>query len=202
MIESLTDPEVFPKLLAVLGLLVVSGFFSGSETALTAASRARIHAAERDGNKAATIVARLLASRERLIGALLLGNNLVNILASSLMTGLMFSLTGGDDSAILIATAVMTILILIFAEVLPKTYAITRPDEASLMVSRPVSIIVALFAPIVAAVQLIVNAVLRLFGVRSDASPWTAADEIRGAVDLHQSTRIQDRHSVSQGKGL
>ncbi|NNE57403.1 MAG: HlyC/CorC family transporter [Hellea sp.] len=185
MIEILTNPEVFTKLLAVFGLLVISAFFSGSETALTAASRARIHAAERDGSKAARIVARLLERRERLIGALLLGNNLVNILASSLMTGLMFSLMGGDDMAILIATVIMTVLILIFAEVLPKTYAITRPDEASLMVSRPVNIIVALFAPVVAAVQVIVNAVLRLFGVNSDASPWTAADEIRGAVDLH-----------------
>jgi len=185
MLETLSNPEVFTKLLAVFGLLFISAFFSGSETALTAASRARIHAAERDGSKAAGIVARLLERRERLIGALLLGNNLVNILASSLMTGLMISLMGGDDMAILIATIIMTVLILIFAEVLPKTYAITRPDEASLMVSRPVNIIVALFAPIVAAVQVVVNAVLRLFGVNSDASPWTAADEIRGAVDLH-----------------
>ena len=185
MLENFSDPTVLRTIFVVLCLLVISGFFSGSETALTAASRARIHAAERDGDKRAGIVARLLATRERLIGALLLGNNLVNIGASVLMAGLMTQLFGESGTSQLLATAVMTVLILIFAEVLPKTYAITRPDQASLSVARPVNIVVAVFAPIVALVQTIVNGVLRLFGVRSDASPWTAADEIRGAVDLH-----------------
>lgn len=185
MLETLQDPAVFLPILAVFGLLFISAFFSGSETALTAASRARIHAAERDGDKAAGIVAKLLARRERLIGALLLGNNLVNIGASVLMAGVMTKLFGDGGMATFWATMVMTALILIFAEVLPKTYAITQPDKASLMVSRPVNIIVAVFAPIVAFVQIIVNAVLRTFGVDSDASPWSAADEIRGAVDLH-----------------
>ncbi len=185
MIEALQDPAVFLPMLSVFFLLFISAFFSGSETALTAASRARIHAAERDGNKAAGIVSRLLARRERLIGALLLGNNMVNIGASVLMGGVMAKLFGDTGLAIFLATAVMTILILIFAEVLPKTYAITRPDEASIMVSRPVNVIVAVFAPVVFVVQIIVNWVLRRFGIDSEASPWTAADEIRGAVDLH-----------------
>ncbi len=185
MIETLKDPAVFLPMLAVFALLFISAFFSGSETALTAASRARIHAAERDGNKAAGIVAKLLARRERLIGALLLGNNMVNIGASVLMAGVMTQLFGDSGWASIYATIVMTVLILIFAEVLPKTYAITRPDKASLMVSRPVNMIVAIFAPIVFVVQVIVNWVLRRFGIDSDASPWTAADEIRGAVDLH-----------------
>ncbi len=185
MLETLMSPEIITTSIIVLCLLVVSAFFSGSETALTAASRARIHAAERDGNKSAGIVARLLATRERLIGALLLGNNMVNIGASVLMAGIMAQLFGDTGMAKATATIVMTILILIFAEVLPKTYAITHPNRASLRVARPVNFIVAIFAPIVALVQTIVNAVLRMFGVRSDASPWTAADEIRGAVDLH-----------------
>ncbi len=185
MLETLKDPDILRGIGIVVCLLVISGFFSGSETALTAASRARIHAAERDGNTSAGLVSRLLQSRERLIGALLLGNNLVNIGASVLMAGLVTSLFGDSGWSQLIATAVMTVLILVFAEVLPKTYAITHPDKASLAVARPVSLIVALFAPIVSVVQIIVNGVLRLFGVKSDASPWTAADEIRGAVDLH-----------------
>ena len=185
MLETLKEPSVFLTILAVMVLLVISAFFSGSETALTAASRARIHAEERDGNKAAGIVARLLARRERLIGALLLGNNLVNIAASVLMAGVMTKLFGASGMSQFIATLVMTVLILIFAEVLPKTYAITRPDKASLMVSRPVNIIVAIFAPVVFVVQVVVNWFLRRFGIDSDASPWTAADEIRGAVDLH-----------------
>ncbi len=185
MLETLKDPSVIMTILTVFGLLVISAFFSGSETALTAASRARIHAEERDGNKAAGIVSKLLARRERLIGSLLLGNNMVNVAASILMGGVMAELFGDGGWSLLIATVVMTALILIFAEVLPKTYAITQPDKASLNVARPVNIIVSLFAPVVSLVQVIVNAMLRLFGVDSDASPWTAADEIRGAVDLH-----------------
>lgn len=185
MLELLKDPDIIRTIIIVLLLLVVSGFFSGSETALTAASRARMHAAEQDGDARASIVSRLLATRERLIGSLLLGNNLVNIGASVLMASVMTDLFGEGGMAQLIATGVMTLLILIFAEVLPKTYAISQPDKASLSVARPVGVIVAIFAPIVATVQVIVNGVLRLFGVDTNASAWSPADEIRGAVDLH-----------------
>ena len=183
MWTELSRPENIAILVSIVLLLTTSGFFSGSETALTAASRARIRVAERDGDKRAGIAARLLRNRERLIGALLLGNNLVNILASSLATVLLSRLFPGA-LGVAVATGVMTVLILIFAEVLPKTYAITNPDRASLKVSRPVSVIVAVFAPVVAVVQKIVNFVLRLLGVESDAS-WSAAEEIGGAVDLH-----------------
>lgn len=185
MLELLKDPDIIRTIIIVLLLLVVSGFFSGSETALTAASRARMHAAEQDGDARASIVSRLLATRERLIGSLLLGNNLVNIGASVLMASVMTDLFGEGGMAQLIATGVMTLLILIFAEVLPKTYAISQPDKASLSVARPVAVIVSIFAPIVATVQVIVNGVLRLFGVDTNASAWSPADEIRGAVDLH-----------------
>lgn len=185
MIDKITHPDSLIKMGIILLLLVVSGFFSGSETALTAASRARMHAAERSGNAKAGIVARLLASRERLIGALLLGNNLVNILASTLMAGLVLYIVGDGVWATAIATFIMTTLVLIFAEVLPKTYAITRPDDAALKAARPVSFVVAIFAPIVSVIQVIVNSVLHLFGVNSNATAWTAAEEIRGAVDLH-----------------
>ena len=183
--ERLTDTDTLLKIGVILALLVLSAFFSGSETALTAASRARIHAKVKEGNLRASLVARLLESRERLIGALLLGNNLVNILASALTTALMLELFGG--AGVIYATIIMTIMVLIFAEVLPKTYAITRPDSAAMAVARPVSIILKIFAPIVRVVQILVNGVLRLFGVRSDAGSWTAADEIRGTIDLSHS---------------
>ena len=137
MLDTLRQPEVLTTIFVVMMLLVVSGFFSGSETALTAASRARIKAAESDGDVRAGVVSRLLEARERLIGALLLGNNMVNIGASVLMAGLMTDLFGDSAASQALATAIMTVLILIFAEVLPKTYAITRPDQASLAVSRP-----------------------------------------------------------------
>jgi len=106
-------------IIVIFILLGISGFFSGSETALTAASKARINRLAREGNKAAIKVAKLIEDRERLIGGILLGNNLVNILAAALATGLFISLVG--EEGIAIATLVMTVLILIFAEVLPRT---------------------------------------------------------------------------------
>jgi len=169
----------------ILCLLVFSSFFSSSETALTAASRVRMHAAEKDGDKRATIVQRLMNMRERLLGGILLGNNLVNILASVLTATLFTNIFGAGGMAMAMATVVMTALILIFAEVLPKTYAISQPDKWALIVARPINFIVRLLSPVVSIVQVIVNGVLRLFGVDTKASAWTAADEIKGAVDLH-----------------
>ena len=107
--------------IAIVILLMISGFFSGSETALTAASRARMHALERDGDKRARTVNKLLANRENFIGAILLGNNVVNILASVLATSLFTALFGQGGLALVLATAVMTVLVLIFSEVMPKT---------------------------------------------------------------------------------
>ena len=141
--------------LAVLLLLGMSAFFSGSETSLTAASRARMHQLERSGDARAGIVARLLTTRERLIGALLLGNNLVNILASALATSVFLRLFG--DAGVVYATLVMTALVLVFAEVLPKTYAINNADKMALGVSRAVDLLTRLFGPVVMAVEVIVR---------------------------------------------
>ena len=110
---------------------------------------------------------------------------MVNILASVLTTAVFTNIFGDGGAALAGATIVMTLLILIFAEVLPKTYAISQPNKMALKVARPISLIVKIFAPIVSVVQVIVNGTLRLFGVDSNASAWTAADEIKGAVDLH-----------------
>ena len=171
--------------IAIVILLMTSAFFSGSETALTAASRARMHALEREGDRRARTVNRLLSNRENFIGAILLGNNVVNILASVLATTLFTTLFGQGGLALAVATGVMTILVLIFAEVLPKTYAITRPDAVALVVSGPISVVVRTASWIIKLVQLIVNGVLRLFGVGAPESPLSADDEIRGAIDLH-----------------
>lgn len=183
--SAILEPQNLILIGIILTLLVFSGFFSSSETALTAASRVRMHAAEKDGDKRATIVTRLMNMRERLLGGILLGNNLVNILASVLTTTLFTKIFGDSALALAAATGVMTAMILIFAEVLPKTYAISQPDKLALIVSRPISLTIKILAPIVMVVQLIVNGVLRVFGVDTNASAWTAADEIKGAVDLH-----------------
>ncbi|MGB0056512.1 MAG: CNNM domain-containing protein, partial [Methyloceanibacter sp.] len=140
---------------AILGLLVLSAFFSGSETALTAASRARMHALEQDGNRRARIVNWLLSIRERLIGAILLGNSLANIAASALATSLFLTLFG--DVGVAYATAVMTVLVVLFAEVLPKTYAIVNADRMALFVAPAVRFVVAVLAPVTRAMQFLVR---------------------------------------------
>ncbi len=171
-------------IVAVIILLFLSGFFSGSETALTAASRARIHQMEKSGDGKAKTVSRLIASRERLIGALLLGNNLVNILASALATSVFLTLFG--HAGVAFATLIMTALVVVFAEVLPKTWAISNPERFALAVAPVVNVIVAVFGPVVIGVEAIVRIMLRVVGVNvgEDTSILSAHEELRGAVDL------------------
>ena len=188
---------VIGTVIAILILLSLSGFFSGSETALTAASRSRMHQLEKDGDTRAGLVNRLIADRERLIGSILLGNNLVNILASALATNLFVTLIPGAGGVVA-ATAMMTVLVLVFAEVLPKTYAITRPDKMAMSVARPVNWLVAGASWLVYGIQMIVNATLRLLGVKppEDVTP---EDDIRGTIDLHHSEEgldAKNRHRL------
>ena len=171
---------------AIFVLLALSGFFSGSETALTAASRARLMQLEKQGSRGAGIATVLMQSRERLIGALLVGNNLVNILASALATSALMRLFG--EAAVVYATFVMTALVLIFAEVLPKTLAILRPEAFAVAVSPVVRMVVIVLAPVTATVQQIVRLILRGFGVRAEDMDQTSArEEIRGTVDLQHA---------------
>jgi len=170
---------------SIVILLAVSAFFAGSETALTAVSRGKMLQMERDGSRRAADVNALVGDRERLIGALLLGNTFVNILASSLATVLLTATLG--QRAVAAATAIMTVVILVFGEVLPKTLAIARTDRFALAVAWPVRMAVAILGPIVSAVQIVVWKVLGLIGVdQEEFGPVQPAhDEIRGTVELH-----------------
>ena len=174
--------------LVILVLLAVSALFSAAETALTGASRARMHQLEREGDAGARRVNALLERTPLLIGALLLGNNLINILSSALITETLGrSFPGAWGVAI--STAVTTTLVLIFAEVLPKTLAIGRPDDVSRTLSTFALFTTRLFGPIIIVVQIFVRAVLRLFGVAppTELDAALAQEEIRGAVEYHHS---------------
>ncbi|MCC0003286.1 MAG: HlyC/CorC family transporter [Methylobacteriaceae bacterium] len=167
----------------VAGCILLSAFFAGSETALTAASRARMHTLEKAGDKRAGTVNRLLRSRDRLIGAMLLGNTLVNIASSAVATSLLLAIAG--ESGAIYATFLMTALLLIFAEVMPKTLAINFPDRMSLVVARPVSVAVAIFGPALVAVEAIVRGVLGAVGVKLGAHQFTlGTEELKSTVDL------------------
>ena len=170
---------------AIAFLLVLSAFFSGSETALTAASRPVMHHLEQNGDHAAGLVNRLRDDNERLIGAILLGNNLVNILASALATSVLIELFG--EAGIVYATLGMTLLVLVFAEVAPKTYAINTADKSALAVAPAISVIVAVLSPFTRTINAVVRGALRLVGVKPQNGNSQAPDEqeLRGAIELH-----------------
>ncbi|MDA9910286.1 HlyC/CorC family transporter [Amylibacter sp.] len=181
------DASSWLTILAIFVLLGISAFFSGSETALTAASRGKLHSMADKGSRGAKRALALTEDTERLIGAVLLGNNLVNILAAALATSLFTRLFG--DSGVALATLVMTLLVLIFAEVLPKTYAISNSEGAASFVSAPIRALVIIFAPIVATVRITVRAILRLFGAKMTGldEDDAAQKEIAGAIALSHS---------------
>ncbi|WP_332711767.1 HlyC/CorC family transporter [Pelagibacterium mangrovi] len=184
------DASLWLSLLAIVALLAMSFFFSGSETALTAASRARMHQLARNGNARANLVEKLTAEKERLIGAILLGNNVVNILASTLAASVLIQIFG--EAGIAYATLVMTAAVVIFSEVMPKTIALIRPDSFALAVAPLIRTIVMVFSPITFAVQTIVNTILRVFGLdASNANAISGHEELRGTVDfLHAEGEV------------
>jgi Mg2+/Co2+ transporter CorB len=172
----------------VFGLLAISAVFSAAETALTGASRGRMHQLEREGDRAARRVNRLLSDQETMIGSVLLGNNLINILASALATQVLTrAIPGGWGVAA--ATAIMTVLVLVFAEVLPKTLAIVRSDDVARFLSAPTLVVVKVAGPIIYAIQWVIRKTLGLFGVKMDMEMdvLAAHEEIRGAVEYHHS---------------
>jgi Mg2+/Co2+ transporter CorB len=179
---------------AIAALLVFSAFFSGSETAMTAASRPRMHTLAQDGDHRAVVVNHLWHEREHLIGALLLGNNLVNILASALATSALIALFG--DTGVVYATLGMTVLVLIFSEVLPKTYALQNADRTALAVAPVLRPVVALLKPFSQLIQVIVRGTLSLFGVevRQALTAEATEEQLRGAIELHQGEGEEERH--------
>src|SRR5471030_2500329 len=172
------------SLLIVFVCLLLSAFFAGSETALTASSRASMARLEKHGNRRAGIVNRLLEQRERLLGALLFGNNAVNIAASALATHLLLTLFG--DVGVVYATVVMTIVVVVFSEILPKTAAFNAPDRIALAVARPLYWFVKFFGPVLMAVEALVRWLLKFVGmtVGDDQLVLSAREELRGTVDL------------------
>jgi Mg2+/Co2+ transporter CorB len=187
------DAQFWISVGTILLLLILSGCFSGSETALTAASRGKLRAQADKGSAGAERALKITEDNERLIGSVLLGNNMVNILAASLATALFTRLFG--ESGVALATLVMTLLVLIFAEVLPKTYAITNAERAAALVSGPISIVVLVFSPVVSVVRLLVRGMLRLMGVQvdPDSNILAVREEIAGALQLGHSEGVVEK---------
>lgn len=187
MPDAMLDTAFWLTTAAILVLLVMSAFFSGSETALTAASRGKLKAQADRGSRGAKAAMRVTEDRERMIGALLLGNNIVNILSAALATALLTRIFG--DSGVALATLGMTALVLVFGEVMPKTVAITFPEPVATRVAPVIRVLIVLFSPIVTLVRLLVRAILRAIGLNPSPGGEMLAlrDEIAGAIALGHS---------------
>lgn len=184
--------EFWFSVVIIFVLLLFSAFFSGAETAMTGASRARLHAWQKEGNKRAGLANKLRERKDKLIGALLLGNNLVNILASALATSILIKVFG--EAGVVYATLAMTIIVLIFSEVLPKTYALHHADKMAVTLIYPIKAVVWLFAPFSATINWIVRAILKLLGQDiSKVSAGSHMEVLRGVIDLHNGAE-QETH--------
>ncbi len=196
------SPEIAITIAVVIVLLLMSALFSGSETALTAASRARMHALESEGDERAKRVNKLLEHPERLISTILLGNNLVNIMASAVATSLLINLFG--EVGVFYATALMTVVVVVFSEVLPKTYAIAYPDRIALFVAPTLRILIFTLRPAVFLIETLVSFILKLTPSKADdaANILAAHDEIRGTIDLQAKEGTVLKHDADMLGGI
>jgi Mg2+/Co2+ transporter CorB len=186
----------------IILLIMMSFLFSGTETSVTAVSRARLHTLEQNGDARAGVISRLIERKDRMVGALLIGNNLVNILASSLATSVLLTVFG--SAGVVYATIGMTVLLVIFAEILPKSWALSKPEQFALTVSRFAQLVVLLFGHLSVAVNFTVRALLGLFGIHlgRDDNLLSAHEEIRGTVEVLQREGGLEKHDRDRVGGL
>ena len=177
----MTDIEFWLLLIGIFILILISAFFSSSETALTAVSDARMHQISKKGDKRASLVKDLRAKRDLLISAILIGNNAVNVLASVLATSIAITILG--EGGVAFAAIIMTLILVVFAEVLPKSYAFKNADKFSLIVARPIKIIVRILSPISKIIELNVS----FFFKEKKESSTNREEELRGLIKLHSA---------------
>jgi magnesium and cobalt exporter, CNNM family len=193
---------VIAIIVAIIVLIALSAFFNLGETALTAASRARMHALEQDGNARAAVVNRVLRSPEKMIGTILIGNTLVDVLASALASGLAVVLVG--EVGVVYATIVITFLIVVFAAVLPKTYALAYSDRVALLVAPLMRAVIVVLNPITVAIEFIVRQLLKLTPGKADdeANILAAHEELRGTIELQTKEGAVARHDADMLGGV
>ena len=186
-----------------IGLLIVlllgSGFFSASETSLMSLSKIRIRYMEEEGVKGAKLVSSLIEKSSDLLSSILVGNNVVNIAATSVSTSLFISIFG--DGGVAIATAVMTVLVLIFGEITPKTIAANSPEKIAVIVSKPISIIMEITKPIVWVFNLLTGIIFKIMGIENDGvKPFITEEELKAMVNVSHEEgvlEIEEREIIN-----
>ncbi|MGL5651607.1 MAG: HlyC/CorC family transporter [Paraclostridium sp.] len=180
-------------------LLIGSGFFSASETALMSLSRIRVRHMQEEGVKGAKLVGKLTEDSGKLLSSILVGNNVVNIAATSISTSLFISILGTQGVAV--ATALMTILVLIFGEITPKTIAANNSEKIAILVSKPIKVIILILTPVVWVFNIITNIIFKLFGIKSKSGqPYITEEELRTMVNVSQEEgvlEIEERQIIN-----
>ena len=184
---------------SIIGLVILSAFFSGSETSLTSASKPRMHNLAKSGKKNAKIFETLFKDKELLICTILFANNLVNVLASALATKILIELTNSDG--IFYATIIMTLMILIFGELIPKTLALSKSDTYALKISPFIRFLVILLYPLTFTLNFIVYVLFKIVGVnysnfKKEEISEKREEELRGAIDLHGEDSSRDEKNM------
>ena len=184
---------------SIFGLIILSAFFSGSETSLTSASKPRMHNLARTGKKNAKIFEELFKDKEKLICTILFANNLVNILASAIATKILIELT--NNEGVLYATIIMTLMILIFGELIPKTLALSKADQFALKIAPMFKVLVYILYPLTITLNFVATLILKIFGVnylnfKKEEVSEKREEELRGAIDLHGEDSSKDEKNM------
>ncbi len=179
------------QLVLLLGLLGLSAFFSASETAIFSVNKVKIRHLAEEGNRKAILTRKLLDQPNRLISTILIGNNVVNIGATALATTLAIAFFG--DTGAGIATGVMTVLVLVFGEITPKTLAANRAESFSLQVSGYLNSLATLLSPVIKVLNLVTNGIVKLMGGPTDKNPFITEEELRMLVNVGQEEGLIDQ---------
>lgn len=194
-----TGGNTIIQIVMLVILLIGSGFFSASETALMSLSRIRVRHMQEEGVKGAKLVGKLTEDSGKLLSSILVGNNVVNIAATSISTSLFITLLGTQGVAV--ATALMTILVLIFGEITPKTIAANNSEKIAILVSKPIKVIILILTPVVWVFNIITNIIFKIFGIKSKSGqPYITEEELRTMVNVSQEEgvlEIEERQIIN-----
>ena len=189
------------QVVILLVLLIGSGFFSASETSLMSLSKIRIRHMKEEGVKGAKLVSDLIEDPNKLLSSILVGNNVVNIAATSISTSLFMGILGDKPGAVPLATAVMTVLVLIFGEITPKTIAANNSEKVAVFVSKPIKLVIFIVRPIVWIFNIITNVIFKLLGVKDKGSqPYITEEELKTMVNVgHEEgvLEIEEREIIN-----
>ncbi len=183
------------EILVLFVLLFLSGFFSGSETALISLNKFRVRKLVEAGAKNGDIVERLLENPDKLLATILVGNNLVNIAAAAIATSMAMTFFG--SAGIGVATGVMTLLVLVFGEITPKGFATKNAEKISLGVARPIDLLVKILYPIVVVLEILTNPLLKILGGDiQKGAPFITEEELRMLVDVSEEEGVIEKEEA------